>query len=281
MKNIQTENDEFKQRLRENWLVENQLLEVFIDRLRYYSADMGSRYSFIGSVGTIHRSIAGYEYYLEHNLDVFKQHMHVSALSGLRKWAEPTHEHLSIWGAILDAIVSDNPWIVRELASFEHADLHAPRASSAQMETALLQSAILERDNVVAQLLERTAAKGNNADRKELERGHNFFDCLLKKDSKALVECIQRITRTPFAKNDPQFRHFMHQMATVQAKLCHLRGILVEIDHPLVPMDIVRVAPLADYDNAYDFLEPGFVPLKPTLKDRWRFFMRKRAQRKA
>lgn len=281
MKNIQIENDELNQRLRENWLVENQLLEVFIDRLRYYSADMGSRYSFLGSVGAIHRSIAGYEYYLERNLDGFKYHMHVSALTELRRLAEPTHEHLSIWGAILDAIVSDNPWVMHELASFDHPDLQAPRASSTQMETALLQSAILGRDNLISQSLERIAAKGNNADRKALESGQNFFDCLLKQDPKALTESILRTTKTPFAKNDPYVGHFMHRMATAQAKLCHLRGILVEIDHPLVPMDIVRVAPLAHYDNVYDFLEPGFVPLKPTLKDRWRFFLQRRAQNKA
>jgi hypothetical protein len=68
---------------------------------------------------------------------------------------------------------------------------------------------------------------------------------------------------------------------TAQAKLCHLRGLLIEIDHPLVHMGIVRVAPLTQYGNVYDFLEPGFVPLKPTLKDRWRFYMRQPAQKKA
>ena len=149
------------------------------------------------------------------------------------------------------------------------------------MATKLFQSAILGRDDVIAQSLERIAAKGNNADRKELENGHNFFECLLKKDLEALTKCILRTTKTPFAKNDPYLGHFMHKMATGQAKLCHLRGIPVEIDHPLVPMDIVRVAPLTHYDNVYDFLEPGFVPLKPTLKDRWRFYMRSRAAKKS
>ncbi len=214
-------------------------------------------------------------------MDAFKQHMHVCALSSLRKWAEPTHEYLSIWEAILDALVSDNSTLIREISSFEHPDLQATRASSPQMETLLLQSAILGRDDVIAQALERIAAKGNNADRKELENGHNFFDCLLKNDAQALTERILRTTRTPFAKNDPYFGHFMHRMATSQAKLCHLRGIPVDIDHSLVPMDIVRVAPLTHYDNVYDFLEPGFVPLEPTLKDRWRFYMRRRAREKA
>lgn len=252
-------------------------LPNLIDYLRYQGRTRATRYTLLGSLGASHHSIAGCEYYLDHNVAAFKQHMHVSALCGLRKWTEPTHEHLSFYSVLLDALVSDNVAIMQEAAKFDHPYLHNPKPSSGDMETVLLQSAILGKDDLIAQALERIAAKGNNADRKELQNGHNFYDCLLKQDAHALTECVLRTVKSPFATNDPYLGYFMHQMAVAQAKLCHLRGILVEFDHPLIPMDIVRVAPLAHYDNVYDFLEPGFVPLKPTLKDRWRFFMRKRA----
>jgi hypothetical protein len=274
------EAEKHAQSLRDNWALKLSWTPELVDFIRY-ERGFDSRWNPLMGLALIHRSIAGYEYCLEHQLDAFKQHIHVSTLCHLRMWSEPTNEPLFFLTVILDALLSDNLLIMQEVAGFEHPELQAPKPSSGEMETLLSQYAILGRDDLIAQALERIAAKGNNADRKEFENGHNFFDCLLKQDLQALTECILRTAKTPFAKNAPYFGHFMHKMATAQAKLCHLRGLLVEIDHPLVPMDIVRVAPLPQYDNVYDFLEPGFVPLKPTLKDRWRFFIRQRAQKKA
>lgn len=271
------EAEKHAQSLRENWALKLSWIPELVDFIRY-ERGFDSRWNPLMGLASIHRSIAGYEYYLEHHLDAFKQHAHVCALSDIRRWAEPTHEHLSILDLILDTLVSDNPALMREIALFEHPDLKSPKPSSVDMETVLFQSAILGRDDVIAQSLELIATKGKNTDQKELQSGHNFFDCLIKRDAQGLTECILRTTRTPFAKNDPYFGFFMHKMATAQAKLCHVRGIMIEVDHPLVPMDIVQVAPLAHYDNVYDFLEPGFVPLKPTLKDRWRFYMRRRVR---
>jgi hypothetical protein len=178
-------------------------------------------------------------------------------------------------------VLSDSPDIIQQVAHFDHADLHNPPMSSHLMDSVLLQASILGRDEIIAEALLRLPHKGSSADRKALEKGHHFFDCLVRKDGAGLIKSIMDETRTPAAEHDPYFGHFMHLSATAKAKLCHLRGIPLEIDHPLVPMDLVRVAPLAQYDNAYDFLEPGFVPLKPTLKDRWRFYMRRRARNRA
>jgi hypothetical protein len=53
---------------------------------------------------------------------------------------------------------------------------------------------------------------------------------------------------------------FMAYRATLEAKLCWYRGIPVEIDHPLVPMELVPVRQLSQDDNVYEFLGSGWVP---------------------
>lgn len=271
---------EYETRLRENWSRRLAGLIDTVDLIRY-ERGFESRARPLSSLASDHRSLASYEYCLEHNLDAFKQHMHVSALSELRSLAEPTEEYLWIIRWVKEVLFSDNPVLIRQVASFEHIDLQNPKLSSHLMDSKLIQAAILGRDEVIAEAIPRIAQKGSSADRKALSKGRHFFDCLLRKDINALVECILLETeQKAILENDPYFGKFMNFSATAKAKLCHWRGIPIEIDHPLVPMDIVRIAPLAHYDNVYDFLEPGFVLLKPTLKDRWRFYTRKRAQDK-
>ncbi|WP_133649781.1 hypothetical protein [Paraburkholderia flava] len=53
---------------------------------------------------------------------------------------------------------------------------------------------------------------------------------------------------------------FMSYTGTLEAKLSWYRGIQVEIDHPLVPMELMPVQFLDHYDDVYDFLKPGWVP---------------------
>ena len=44
------------------------------------------------------------------------------------------------------------------------------------------------------------------------------------------------------------------------SKLCWLKGIEVEIDHPLFPMELLPLKPLEHYDDVYDFLSSDWTP---------------------
>lgn len=44
------------------------------------------------------------------------------------------------------------------------------------------------------------------------------------------------------------------------AKLCWLKGIEVEINHPGIPMELLPISPLPQYFDEYDFLSPKWKP---------------------
>jgi hypothetical protein len=82
----------------------------------------------------------------------------------------------------------------------------------------------------------------------------------LARDQEGLNERIIKDVDIDAESMDVAFNDFVSLYSTSIAKLCHIRGILVEIDHPRVPMDLVRIAPLPHYDDVYDFLAPGYEP---------------------
>ena len=43
-------------------------------------------------------------------------------------------------------------------------------------------------------------------------------------------------------------------------KLAWMNGLEIEIDNPLVPMELMPVKPLDQYDYHYDFLDPNWKP---------------------
>ena len=56
---------------------------------------------------------------------------------------------------------------------------------------------------------------------------------------------------------------FLAGFAMIHAKLCWCRGIEVQIENPLIPMDLLPIEPLDFYDVEYDFLRPGWSPPPP------------------
>lgn len=57
----------------------------------------------------------------------------------------------------------------------------------------------------------------------------------------------------------------MSFFACMESKICWFRGIEVQINHPLVPMELMPVEPLVHYDDIYDFLLPDWQSPKRTL----------------
>lgn len=111
------------------------------------------------------------------------------------------------------------------------------------------------------------AQKSGKKLRENFASGQDFFSLLLNRDKKALEELItksanewQSIIKRGGETGTPLSENLMASVAMQYAKLCWLKRIEVQIDHPLIPMGLLPIKPLDHYDHVYDFLSPDWVP---------------------
>jgi hypothetical protein len=92
----------------------------------------------------------------------------------------------------------------------------------------------------------------------------HFMEALLKGDVAQMESAIAPLGE--WELGNPTTEDFLASYAVVLCKLAWLRGYEVQVDNPLVPMEFMPVAPLAHYDDVYEFLKPDWQALPPTLE---------------
>ncbi|ARL61555.1 hypothetical protein BOC52_36075 [Burkholderia pseudomallei] len=169
----------------------------------------------------------------------------------------------------LCALLSDNEDVINGLAGIETPKMVGERGNLKSPEALdyKYQLAILGKDRELEGLIEETAKKGSKADRQAIVAGEYFFSLLLSRDSGKLKDLIEK-RHANIRCAWPEFENFISYLGAIETKLCWRRGIPVEVDHPLVPMDLMPVKPLDHYDDVYDFLKPGWIPPRQGLIDR-------------
>lgn len=93
-----------------------------------------------------------------------------------------------------------------------------------------------------------------------------FYDALKNKDEDLLKKIIYEYL-------NPQIHKYLNQHLVEEfngdiwshhpvmfTKLAWMNGLEIEIDHPLVPMELMPIKPLGHYDYYYDFLDPNWKP---------------------
>jgi Immunity protein 49 len=228
-----------------------------IEKTRYRRKPI-SLHGCLNSLSSAHRTFAIADYVCDHNLSAFKQNLYLSSLCAFESWKDDAREALWTPRHLWDALLSDSREAIQAMANFSTLDLQNPHPNSGSIYSRIWQAAILGGDEVIRELLLNIEKKGHQDSRKTIREGQDFFTVLLNGDKNDLqAHILQAVNVKP---GYPEFDDFIAHHATAQAKLCHIRGIPVEIDHPRVPMDLVRIAPLPHYDDVYDFLAPGYEP---------------------
>jgi Immunity protein 49 len=232
-------------------------LPMLVEKIRFRRKPI-SLNGCLGNLSTSYRNFAVASYFCENDLKTFKQHLHLSVVSSAAGWEISSYQALWTPKTIWDALLSDSPKAIQFTATLITEDLQNPEPNSGVIYSRMWQAALTRDDDVIRELLPKIEKKGFQKDRKDVREGRDFFTLLLAGDKEALEARILYDVKAP--SDDPWFDDFISLKATAEAKLCHLRGIPVEIDHPRVPMDLVRIAPLPHYDDVYDFLAPGYEP---------------------
>ncbi len=124
--------------------------------------------------------------------------------------------------------------------------------------------------------IERLAKNGRKKDRELPTLRKDFFSLLMDGDKQGLEELISRDALVK--SKDVLTEDFMCFQGAIEAKICWMKGIQVQIVSPLLPMALMPLQPLDHYDDVYDFLAPGYVPPKVGWLERLRYQLKERAQ---
>lgn len=261
-----------------------EIAEVDISRLvegvRFNSSPAGINFACTW-LSQAHIRLAIYSYYVKSEIKDFKQHMYVAMRSKLAAIAVDDYQRFTTGYEILYSLLSDNSFLIEKISKFSPRYFLEGRANplNSSFFVHMWQLAILGDYEALQKKIDLLAKNGRKKDRVLPAQGKDFFSLLIQGDKVGLENLIAQNAR--FEEGDALTEDFMCFTGTMQAKICWLKGIEVQIDSPMLPMELMPIAPLAHYDDIYDFLSPDYVPPKVGLMERLRYQLRRRAEKRA
>lgn len=259
-------------RTREEKLLD--LLNIYEDDLprqldwytnRHHKVNCGS---ILAGISTLHqlRGIKGY--FIDHNPNAMRQDFYTASI--LLKIARDFGLGKKFHGIgipledFLYALLSDSPECIDQIS---HAELeYKDSPKSYHFYTHMLQLLLRDDHTTIRELIARGSNKCGKPLRDEFASGSDFFSLFLKKDKDGLVRHIQSLIKIENTLLPD--REFFSHRAVICTKICWIKGLEVEIEHPLVPMPIMPTTPLNHYKTGYDFLQPGWKPLSAGLTEK-------------
>jgi hypothetical protein len=202
-----------------------------------------------------------YAYFVERNVLAMKQHFHVATKLTLASVGQDGGESFSVADSFLYGLLSDSAEVIGALANVETAELVRERDNPLwpRFHVHMLQLAIRGEEVALQAKIEKLARSGKKPWRDECAAGKDFYSLLLKRDKAGLEELIQN-NHARIKAADVRIESVMSYLGTLEAKLCWIKKIPVQIDSPLLPMELMPVEPPTHYDNEYEFLKPGWTP---------------------
>lgn len=207
-------------------------------------------------------------YLVNSDIAAFKQHAYVATALKMEAIRLNDHGQFQIGSEITWALLSDNLTLINAMASFEPPEYLGERNKPLQREywVHMIQLAIMgDYAELEAKVL-NLGKNGRKEDRAVYGQRRDFFSLLMRGDKAGLEELISQDSRV--TKEGAIVGEFLSFIAAIEAKICWLKGINVEIESPYLPMDLMPVRTLTHYDELYDFLTPTFVPPKISIWSR-------------
>lgn len=243
-------------------LAENELprqLDWYVNR-----HDKVNRGSILKGIAEMHECRALKSWFINHDSVTAREQLYISSILSAAANAAGFNPDFRDLGlpveAFVHALLSDSPECINQIA---HAGLmYKADPKSYHYYTHMLQLLLLDEHSVIKDMIALGAKKCGKPLREEFVSGRDFFSLFLRRDKLALEEYIVNLTKI---KSELIHRDFLHYWAVLCTKLCWIKGIEVEIDHPLIPMALMPVKPLPHYEIEYDFLRPGWEPPKDDL----------------
>lgn len=226
-------------------------------RRRIEPIDVSACYS---SLAHSHLVIAFYKYFVQQDQVQLKQNLYTAcrlelaaiAIDGFQKFTVPTD--------ILYALLSGSSKLIESVTTleFDYFVDQCQNPRNSEYKVRMWQLAVQRDDEQLEKQVNNLARKGRKYDQLAVNTKEDFFSMLLRGEKAGLEDLIARHASVP--EKNALMEYYFSGLATLETKVCWHRGIHVEIDHPLVPMELMKTHPLPQYDDIYDFLAPDWSP---------------------
>lgn len=215
-------------------------------------------YSFVGVWSSDVIYLAIQELVIVHNVEKAKQHFYTSAR--LQELLIKKRDDSSLdWNikVLCYAVLSDCKSVIETYGSLRHTKYEALMKNGSSTFIYIFQAIIREDWNDFEYLMGIMKEKSIKK-YKVLEIDYLFFQSIFNKDKLGCETSINQLLekRNNNYRNKYNFhKDFFSFPALGYAKLAWLKGIEVEINHPLVPKELLIVNPISKYVDEFDFLE--------------------------
>lgn len=241
---------------------------------QYQTLDLSSVFSIMAMS---HENLGLLAYYARQDMAACKQHWYLAS----RLLVHASHHEIdsdsytssdtmSREMELLYAFVSDNPAAISEVVALDTPRLRRWRDDPKAREFSVhLAQLVMRGDYEAAHAkIQIGAKKAGGSLKKAYVAGTDFYSLLMKGDKIGLEDSIMDYTKQEQKNTMPIICDFIRPVSTFRTKLCWHKGIPVEIDHPMVPMGWMPIAPLPHYDDIYDFFAPDWTPPDQSLFSR-------------
>ncbi|EXB70893.1 MULTISPECIES: Imm49 family immunity protein [Acinetobacter calcoaceticus/baumannii complex] len=219
-----------------------------------------------------------YEFFSQKNLSGLKQWFYVSSLLRAESCKYSGGYSLSTPDRFLFPLLTDNREILERFSQLNTINLlwgefepsyqeakFKPSKDDPRFRTHALQ-AVLRNDWKDYQEIKAVANQKINKLREVVQFEFGIYDAIYEKDKDKIIEIVQTLLnpRVHKAYNKDFGEEFNGEIwshhPVMFTKLAWMNGLEIEIDNPLVPMELMPIKPLEHYDYHYDFLDPNWKP---------------------
>lgn len=225
-----------------------------------------------------HIALGVHAYFINGHLQDFKQQLHVaSKLKAAGITVGGWDDSMDSPAPFLCALLSDSAGAINTLSHLESEIFIKNRdnARAPQFAVHMLQLALRGEYEALLAKVEQGGRQAGKMFREKFANKHDFFSLLIERNQPQLERLIadearfwEDMQRRGKELADPLWSDFMATTSMLHAKLCWTKGIFVQISHPLVPEELLPVAPLHKYNDIYDFLDTDWIPPKHGLLSR-------------
>ncbi len=204
-----------------------------------------------------HSILALHAWQVHRNASHFRQHMYLSSQLNLACLESDPAISFKPQENIVFALFSDHDETIQRYANL--------RTGQLSFDAQLLQLALNDDYITLDQLLGNSVSHppGTNLTPDAPLPQRAFYGHLTRANKQSLETDILIHAEHILVNAERKSHHSEEALIPVcalKAKLCLMKGIPIEIDHPLVPPALTRIAPLARYEMPYTFLRKRHWP---------------------
>lgn len=226
-------------------------------RINSYETPVNQAQSDKGMLWYYNENLAIGELFINNNINACKQHFYRCGL--LDEYLIVNYDSRILDSGVRNltyVLLSDNNELIKRFADLGHSVYNWMVEHGHSTLLYCIQQVMKENWERVEWSIEIMKTK-NSKLRKAILPDILFFEALIEKNETRMFEAIMQLLKDHKKRNKHMgiSQQYISIPALTYTKLAWLNGFEIEIDHPLIPKELLPFEPLRNYDEKYDFLK--------------------------